>query len=159
MRAAVAVQGALQEYPCWNSLLEGQLWELGPERFLGFHKGGWREQREHKEIFSFSCGGVKVKNESGDRTPDGLWMCSALGQFSTAELGALSGKSRKSEAITKWDLICGCAFGGPGHPLHPPLCITIKYQTGALNPHLGQQEPLGTNCCVRNFPSLMLEGQ
>lgn len=75
----------------------------------------------------------QVKNEGGDRT---AWWGTA-----TAELRVLSVKSRESEAITKWDFICGCAFGGTGHPLHLPPCITIKHQTKALNLHLGQQEP------------------
>lgn len=44
---------------CWKDML----WEPGSERFLGFHKGGWHCEREHKEMFSFSCGKVKASEK------------------------------------------------------------------------------------------------
>lgn len=118
----------------------------------------WRTQ-ENFQIFSWKSES-KWKMRVVVGQPDGglrralPWPSSA-----PAELGVLSVKSIESKASTTWCFICGCAFGGTGHPLHSPLCITIKHQTKALNLHLGQQEPFCTNWCVRNVLSLTLKGQ
>lgn len=112
---------------CWKDML----WEQGQRGFCFSTKVAGTVRENTRRFSTFLVEKWKqVKKGSGDRM---AWWGTA-----TAELGVLSVKSRESEAIIKWDFICGCVFGRTGHPLHWPPCITIKHQTKALNLHLGQ---------------------